>query len=54
MNAEILADDLVDEWHTSSTESPLHEYMLLTHNEYKRYVEEAELPVDFLERHGRD
>ncbi len=47
-----LAEDLVDTWHTSKTGVPLHEFMGITHDEYKVYLERAELPIDFMARHG--
>lgn len=36
--------DLIDEWHKSDTELPLHEFLELTWEEYARWVETNKLP----------
>lgn len=52
LNRDDLADELVDEWHDLSTTTSIYQYMRLTHDEYKRWVESPNnLPADFLSRH---
>lgn len=37
-------DDLIDHWHESKSSQKLHEFLGLTWEEYKRYVETDKLP----------
>jgi hypothetical protein len=37
-------DDLIDEWHESNSELPLHEYLGLTWEQYKHWIKSDELP----------
>lgn len=38
-------DDLVDEWHQSDVNIPLHDYLGMSFSEYTKYVEKDILPV---------
>jgi hypothetical protein len=38
-------DDLIDEWHESDTDMPLHEYLGMSKEEYKRFVENDESAI---------
>lgn len=38
-------DDLVDEWHNSDSEIPLHDYLGMSFSEYAKFVEKDILPV---------
>jgi hypothetical protein len=37
-------DDLIDEWHKSDNDVPIWEYLGLTFDEYRYWVEKDELP----------
>lgn len=39
MLSEEQIDDKIDEWHAGDTGVPLHEYLGMTHEEYKHFLE---------------
>jgi hypothetical protein len=46
------AEELTEYWHQSPESAPLRVDLRLSEAEYRRYVEVAALPDDFLQRHG--
>ena len=39
--------DLIEQWHESDSKQELHEFLGLTFEQYKRWVETDELPTDY-------
>ena len=43
-------NDLIDEWHEGDSYVPLHVFLKMSWEEYKLYIENSELPIDYERR----